>query len=203
MAPRHYSLGKRAANVAETRRRILGAAIALYQEKGISATSMQEVARRTDVAPGTVLNHFRTPDALAEAVIAQLWTDLRAPSEDMFQGLNTPEQRVSRLARELAGFYQRSEPWYRVHQREGGRSRVFAAAEVQFYELLDQLMRQALGPLATDERALAALRALMNPAVFGGLQAQGMSSAAAGDLVAEVLEPWLKRKLKESEGEEL
>lgn len=197
MAPRKYRLGKRAVSVAETRQRIIDAAVALYQEQGISFTTMQDVARRADVAPGTVFNHFATPDDLAETVVEFLITDLRAPSEDMLDGLDTVQERVSRLAHDLAAFYQRSEPWYRVYQREGGKAKAFVEGEIQFNELLDRLMRKSLGPLAADGRVVAALKAVVNPGVFGMLQAQGMSSSGAADLVVEMLTPWLGRKADE------
>jgi AcrR family transcriptional regulator len=63
--PRSYSMGRRTQAVTATRQRILDAALALYQEQGIAAATMQDVARRADVAPGTVANHFRTAAARA------------------------------------------------------------------------------------------------------------------------------------------
>jgi hypothetical protein len=50
---RPYRLGKRAINLGETRRRIVEGAADAYAERGVQATSMQEVARRADVAPAT------------------------------------------------------------------------------------------------------------------------------------------------------
>jgi AcrR family transcriptional regulator len=102
MSPRKYTLGKRTVAIAETRQRIIDAAIAIYQEKGISNTSMQDVARRADVAPGTVLNHFPTPDDIVSAVVVHLTTVLRVPGEEIFVGLNTVDQRIAKLIREIA-----------------------------------------------------------------------------------------------------
>ena len=45
-----YSSG-RATQQADTRRRIIAAALELYQEQGVSATTMLDIARRADVAP--------------------------------------------------------------------------------------------------------------------------------------------------------
>ncbi len=194
MTPRTYTLGKRARQVAKTRARIVEAAAELYQEKGVASTSMQEVARRADVAPATVLNHFPSPDELAEAVVTQLLTTLRAPSEEMFAGLETLRERITRLSRELAGFYQRSEPWFRVHQREVAKVRAFAEGAQHYYERLDRLLRQALGPLADDERVLTAVWSFMSPPVFGAMRARRMSAEEAADTVSEVLVPWLERQ---------
>src|SRR5437667_321820 len=54
MAPRRYSLGKRAQAVEDTRRRIVDATFDLHNEKGVLNTSMQDVAERADVAPRTI-----------------------------------------------------------------------------------------------------------------------------------------------------
>jgi AcrR family transcriptional regulator len=62
MAPRKYDLGKRAEAVEETRRRIIQATFELHGEKGVVATSMQDVAERADVALRTVYYHYPTVD---------------------------------------------------------------------------------------------------------------------------------------------
>ncbi len=197
MAPRKYSLGKRAAAVEETRQRILEAAAALFLEQGILSTSMQDVARRADVAPGTVLNHFSTNDDLAQAVVTRLTTTLRVPTEEVFHGLRTLQERTEKLARELAAFYRRSEPWYRVYERERDKVPALAEGETLFFEGIDRLVRLALGPLSRNETVVSVLMALTNPSVFGVLRGRGLSAEDAANLMAEVLQPWLERKLVE------
>jgi len=66
MAPRKYQLRKRSEAVEETRRRIIDATFELHNEKGVLATSMQDVAERSDVALRTVYNHYPTVDDLVE-----------------------------------------------------------------------------------------------------------------------------------------
>lgn len=190
---------KRAASAEATRHRIITAAMELYQTQGVSATSMQQVARQADVAPGTVLNHFPSPDDLAEAVIEHLRVELRYPAGDMFEGLQAMDQRVSRLARELADFYRRSEPWYRVSVNELDQSPAFAEAWREFYVALDKLMRTALGPLGHDEQAVSALSAILSPPVFGTLQQRGMSTEQAADFATGILLPWLNTRVETKE----
>ena len=197
MAPRKYTLGKRVTAVAETRQRIIDAAMARYQEKGISDTSMQDVARQADVSPGTVLNHFPTPDDLAAAVVAHLTAVLSVPGEEIFAGLHTVAERAARLVHELAAFYERSEPWYRVLERDRGRVKALAEGEARFYSAIDALVKMALGPLAAHEQTVAMVLALTNPSVFGVLQGRGLSPEAAADLLMELLLPWLSRTAKE------
>jgi hypothetical protein len=54
MSPRAYTLGKRTALVEDTRRRVLEAAIATYARSASATRSVQAIARRADVAAGTV-----------------------------------------------------------------------------------------------------------------------------------------------------
>jgi AcrR family transcriptional regulator len=189
--PRPYTLGKRAAAVAETRDRILAAAIALYQERGVSGTSMQQVARRANVAPGTVLNHFPDPDALARAVVERLKDDLHVPGPEIFTDLETVDERLRRLARELSEFYERSEPWYLVYVREGGRIPAWAEAEQRFFEAIGRLMQEALGEFADNNRIRLAVSTLLDPGVLGGLTNKGLAARDAGDFAADILLAWL------------
>ncbi|MEZ5924808.1 MAG: TetR family transcriptional regulator [Hyphomicrobiaceae bacterium] len=55
---------------AERRRQILVAAMRVIARDGLSATTMEKVAREADVSPGTVLFHFVSKDALLRAALA-------------------------------------------------------------------------------------------------------------------------------------
>ncbi len=189
--PRSYSLGKRAVNVADTRRKIVDAALALYQEKSVSATTMQDVARRADVAPGTVANHFGSAEALAEEVTAQILTDLRMPTPELFDGVDELEQRIRLLVMEISTFFERSKPWYQVTQREPPGAQVWRDAEARFYVELDVLVRAGLGPVAADAEAVVVVSAMLGTYVLGAIEASGLSSENAVDLMSDVITTWL------------
>ncbi len=153
--PRKYELGKRAVQQAETRRRILDAAIELYLEQGVSATTMLDIARRADVAPGTVANHFGSAAALATEVTGTLLADLHMPTPDVFDGVEGLRDRIGLLVRELIRVL-------RAHRAVVARLPAGAATTAsgpmrtaRFYVDLDALVRAALGPLASDEEAVA------------------------------------------------
>lgn len=192
--PRSYSLGKRAIQQAATRRRIIDAALALYQEQGVSATTMQDVARRADVAPGTVANHFGSRDELAAEVTGGLLAHLRMPTPDHFDGVELLADRISLLVRELGEFFERSEPWYRVAQRESAGVPAWADAEARFYTDLDTLVRAALGPLAADADAVAVVSVVLGSWVLGAIEATGRSAEQAADLVIGLLVTWLETR---------
>lgn len=189
--PRKYALGKRAIQQADTRRRIVEAALGLYQEQGVSATTMQDVARRADVAPGTVANHFGSSEALATEVTARILADLQMPTPDLFDGVDRIADRIRLLVRELAAFYERSESWYRVTQREPPGVQAWADAEARYYVELDALVRAALGRLAADGDAVAVVSAVLSNWVLGSIEATGRSADTAVDLVTDVLATWL------------
>jgi AcrR family transcriptional regulator len=201
VAPRKYRLGKRAEAVARTRARIVAAAMTLYQEQPVAVTSMQEVARRADVAPGTVLNHFATPDELASAVVSELVRTLEAPSSEIFEGVEGVAARLRALGRSLARFYERAEPWFHVHEREHDQVAAFGEGARVFDERVEGLIREALGP-GHEARAVSAARWLMSPPVFRGLREhEGRTVEEAADLVTEILVAWLDNPMN-GRGEE-
>jgi AcrR family transcriptional regulator len=190
--PRRYSLGKRAEGVIGTRRRIVRAAAALYREQGVSRTTMLAVARKADVAPATVLNHFPTRDVLAGAVAELVREELRMPDAAMLDELPTVEARVRWLSRELAGFYEHSEPWYEVYRQEVGGLAAWDEARDDFFHQVGSLVRRALGPLAEDDLAAVVTDAMLEPSVSGALRGRGLTAESAGGLLADLLVPWLE-----------
>jgi AcrR family transcriptional regulator len=58
-------VGQRAQNKAAIRRRIVAAALSLFQTKGFDATTTKAIARKAGIAEGTVFNYFRTKEDIA------------------------------------------------------------------------------------------------------------------------------------------
>jgi AcrR family transcriptional regulator len=69
MSPRQYQMGKRQAQVAESRRRVLDAARALLRDSdSYTAFTVDAVAKRADIARATVYYQFGSKTGLLEAV---------------------------------------------------------------------------------------------------------------------------------------
>ena len=168
----------------------------LYQEQGVSGTTMLDVARRADVAPGTVANHFGSAAALAAVATDKVLSDLRVPAPDLFDGVDGLSDRVRLLVRELAAFMDRSQTWWTVSQREPPGSRFWADAEARYYAELDTLVRVALGPLAADADAVAVVTSILGTWVIGSIQATGRSAEAAVELVSDLLSTWLATRAR-------
>jgi AcrR family transcriptional regulator len=195
--PRAYRLGQRAVPKAATRDRIVGAALGIYRERGLAGASNLAIARAADVAPATVRNHFPEPGDLARAVFEALLDELHVPSPAILDGLDALPDRVARLARELADFYERSEPWWRAYEREPELISAWSGGVDRYYADIDRLMRATLGDLGTDESSLAVVASVIGPPTFFALRARGLSSDDAVRLTVELAVPWLERRRTE------
>jgi AcrR family transcriptional regulator len=57
--------GRRAQNKEATKKKIVAAALGLFQSKGFDATTTREIARKAGIAEGTVFNYFPTKEDIA------------------------------------------------------------------------------------------------------------------------------------------
>jgi AcrR family transcriptional regulator len=198
--PRRYNLGRRAEPKAKTRSRIVAAALDIYRDRGLGGASNLAIARAADVAPATVRNHFPEPKDLARAVFDTLLIELRIPAPAIFDGLTELGDRVELLARVLAAFYERSEPWWRAYEREPELITAWAGGVDKYYADVERLMRAGLGELGSDERSVAVVASVIGPPTFFALRARGLSSEEAVRLSLELALPWLKRRRDEVVG---
>lgn len=194
--PRRYTLGRRAAPKAETRARIVDAAVEIFRERGMAAASNLAVAKAADVAPATVRNHFPGPRDLSAAVFDQVLGRLAPPTPAIFDGVAGLPARIQRLATELADFYARSDIWWRAYQREPELIDAWAGGVDRYYREIDALMRAALGDLGEDATALSVVAAVIGPPTYFALQARGASPGEAVGLSVELVVPWLEARAR-------
>lgn len=187
---RPYRLGKRKASVDETKRRIIDAATVEYQENGIDDTSMNAVARRADVAPGTVLYHYPTPDDLAQAVVDSWIEDFVPPSVQSINSTDPLEERVTTLVRELFDLYERTGWAYRVYQKSPHHP-VLQKANSWWEENVGAMLMKALGDRATDPENLQVVSVLVNPGFRGTLIGTGVDPDRAVEISADLVLAWL------------
>ena len=186
MAPRSYTMQRRSQHVAQTRERILAAALELFSKQGAQATTMNEVARRADVSPTTVSNHFATQDSLIEAVVARVAADVQVPDNTIFAGTWSLTGRLRVLTSSLYAFFERTMSWYELLGAELVEVPALARAEAAFWDSIRQLYAQALA--GNDDDLLAKMTAgLLHPATFSALKAAGMSVDEAATVVGEML----------------
>lgn len=194
--PRRYHLGERATQMELTRDRIIEAAISLYTELGISGATMREIGVRADVAPGTLRSHFPSRELLEAAMVERLTAAAPLPELAMFDGADSLEERIRRLARATGSFLDGARRIYRMWLREPMLTGAWAETGARYGARWDELMRAALGPLAGDPDALALLRAVLQPVFYDALRTDGKPTDGVSDLVAEIVTPWLVGRLE-------
>ena len=195
--PRRYTLGKRGAAQAETRRRIVEAALRLYREVGVDGATVPAVARTADVAPATVRNHFPGPTDLAEAVADTILAELRMPDASIFAGASGPIERVERLLVEMAAFSERSNDWWAVRVADRSQGDSWAVSEARYDARISALIREAVEPIGDDPVVVAVVGAVLVH-VYYPARSAGLSPAAAVDVERSLLVPWLEARLAAS-----
>ena len=89
-----------------TAARIRDAAIGLFAERGVAATTVREIAEAAAVSPGLVIHHFGSKDALRAACDEHIAASLReqkakgmqAASQEAFEALSAPAKAATEKA---------------------------------------------------------------------------------------------------------
>jgi AcrR family transcriptional regulator len=93
--------GTRARETAGKRERLVQAAQRMLYEQGVERTTLAEVARAADIAPGNVYYYFKTKDDLVEAAVTAHGEDVRTTLA-AFETHRTPKARLRALVRMFA-----------------------------------------------------------------------------------------------------
>ncbi|WP_410791544.1 TetR/AcrR family transcriptional regulator [Kribbella sp. C-35] len=108
-SPRPYRKTKRALTEAETRQRIVEAAVELHQTLGPAKTTIKAIAERAGVQRATVYNHFPDLQALFEACNAHYYERHPMPDPASWVGIAAPDERFRVAVRELYRWYEETE----------------------------------------------------------------------------------------------
>ena len=107
-AKRKYELKKRAAEMADTRRRITEAAVELHGTVGPVRTTVSAVAERAGVQRHTVYRHFPTEDDLFLACSRHFDAMNPLPDPVPWRTIADPRARLTRGLDELYAYYERT-----------------------------------------------------------------------------------------------
>ena len=185
--PRKYELKKRADRVAETRRRIVEAAVELHTSQGPAQTSIAAVADRAGVQRHTVYAHFPDLRSLLTACSGH-WEALNPfPDTAAWFAIEDPMRRLRAALDDIYTWYERVEPALALFRRdatlvpENGELVEQEAAELA--ALADQLA-------AGFRRRRAARAAIGHALEFETwrslVRRQGLSRKAAVELMAQL-----------------
>ena len=194
MSPRrNYTLGKRAVSVGETRRRIVEAAAACFATNGILATRFLEVARRADVAPATVSNHFASKDELAEAFVDHVIRLMEFPAVEIFDAVDDLEERIALLIDCVYESYRRSAPWSRMTQQEIDQVPALRAGAERLARMIGELQSRALGDLAADADVARVVGAALSAGFIHAMETSARDPEHATELARQLVMRWLSQ----------
>ncbi|WP_436496360.1 TetR/AcrR family transcriptional regulator [Actinokineospora sp. HUAS TT18] len=103
---RAYRMGKRAEDVAETRRRIVEAAVRLHGTVGPAATTIAGIADAAGVTRLTVYRHFPDDEVLFDACSAHWLGAQRLPDVERWRAEADPAERLRVGLADLYRFYR-------------------------------------------------------------------------------------------------
>jgi AcrR family transcriptional regulator len=107
---RRYELKERARRQAETRRRIVAAAVDLHTSVGPARTTVSAIAERAGVQRHTVYAHFPDDGALFRACSEHWRGEHPRPDSGRWLALDAPEQRLRGVLLDLYAWYEEVEP---------------------------------------------------------------------------------------------
>ena len=196
MAPRSYTMRRRAASASETRDRIVDAASALYQAHGVSSTTFQAIADLADVSRGTIVHHFGGTGGLLNAVAERILETMRLPDERIFEGATDDEGRLRAFVSAIVEFFQRSAGWWAVFMTEMTRPEL-KVREAAYFEQMTRLQAIALGSMAGDRDVNVVVGSLIHPGTIGGfawvMEQAGFEPAQGVDAIADVVVAYVER----------
>jgi AcrR family transcriptional regulator len=191
MSPRKYDMTKRAAAVAQTRRRIVDAARELHGDRGIAATSWDDIAARAGVGVGTVYRHFPTLDELIPACGEITMQALALPDPAtvpaLFAHASEPAERIELLVRETFRLYERGAAELRAIRREAHLHLRVTQDRDELEASLSALVDTALGPLHANQQDRALARALVDLNTWEALRDQGLGPPESVTAISDVL----------------
>jgi len=181
---RKYELKKRAEHQAETRRRLVEAAIELHRTKGPARTTLSDIARLAGVQRHTLYRHFADEREIGLACSGLYMDRNPPPLADDWRAIPAGEARLRAGLTELYAYFERNEDML---------GNVIRDAEVHPLTLEMFLMRagdrmaavqQVLAEGFSGERRLAALSLALDFHTWSRLGASGLSPSQAAETMS-------------------
>jgi AcrR family transcriptional regulator len=189
---RKYELKARADGRQRTRERIAAAAAELHEERGVSRTTVADIARRAGVQRLTVYNHFPDLAALLPACSAHYLALHPLPELGAALAIEEPRERVREVLSALYGWYRGNEA---IQLRMQGERATVPELEDWMARTADVRLRELASGLAGGfalrgeraDRLRAHLALALDFWTWHRLDREGLADEAAADLMAESL----------------
>ena len=136
---RRYRQTKRAEASAETRRRIVDAAIQLHTTVGPATTTISAIAELADVERLTVYRHFPREEELFRACVTHGWERLPPPDHHAWATIDDPERRLRTALTELYAYYGSVGDAILIIVRDFPRVPTLAALNAPYFAKWDEM----------------------------------------------------------------
>ncbi|HEY6746238.1 MAG TPA: TetR/AcrR family transcriptional regulator [Mycobacteriales bacterium] len=195
MSPRPYKLGARTASVASTRDGVVAAARVLFAEAGFHRVSLDEIARRADVARATVYHQFGSKLGVLAAVIEDY--ERRAGLAALAELVETaaPERLVRDVVTAGCDYWATDPALARsiiaFAVTDPAAADILAGHDAGRLRLLTRVVARLPGPV--PPRGLDTLWLLTGFAAYDDLtRGRGLTTGAAATLLADLAEHALR-----------
>ena len=115
---RKYTLKKRAKDQAETRQRIVDAAVELHGTVGPAQTSISAIAKKAGVQRVTVYDHFPDERSIFAACTAHYLNNHPPPDPVPWREIQDPAERLRTALTDIYAYHRRTEPMMTLAYRD-------------------------------------------------------------------------------------
>lgn len=161
-------------SAADTRERIVEAAVELFAEKGFHGTGVAEIGERADVQRGALYYHIGSKEELLWQILRDYIERMRADAERIERTAEDPVTKLRKLIHSHVGLIIRYRREVVIQLRDGGALTGARAAQLQ--ELRDEVQRcwqrvidagHAAGLLRTGEHVVTnSVLGMLNAVIY-------------------------------------
>lgn len=139
----------------ETRRKIVRAAVELFNRQGLDATTMEQIAAAADIAKGTLYNYFPLKEAIIVAFMQQTFEERSPRRTSQLQQLPDTRARMQLIFTELVAGVQAQKELFETYMMYRVRSMLSFRPDESMSSGLRQLGEQiiALGQQSGEIRS--------------------------------------------------
>jgi len=193
MTKRKYTKRRRAEQEAETRRRIVEAAVELHGSLGPRDTSISAVAERAGVQRLTVYRHFPDDHALFQACTTHWLAANPPPDPEGWSTIADPEDRSRAALSALYAYYRRTSYMWRLAYRDLDDLPALQGPMRDFDRYLDAVRDGLLEAWSPSASTIGGLRAVTGH-VLGYSTWASLAGEELGDReIAGLATAWLGR----------
>lgn len=191
---RKYTLKKRAKDQAETRQRIIDAAVELHGTLGPAQTSISAIAKRAGVQRATVYDHFPDERSIFEACTSHYLTEHPPPDPTHWRNIQDPIRRLRTALAEIYTYHRRTEPMMTLSYRDAELKPVMWEVEAtqaqarHWEQIARDLIESWSEPGKKQGLLIAAIRHALDFQTWRSLvRHQGLDDTAAIELMVNLV----------------